>query len=143
MNSWSSLQATVSTKSHSTAYALLAYQTAYLKTHYPMQFMAAMLTSEVSNTDKIVQYLAEAKELGIQVSPPDINASELHFLASGNHIKFGLAAIRNVGESAIRAILSCRRDLGAFRGFPEFCEKVDLRSGQQTRSRSISESRNL
>ena len=115
-------------KSHSTAYALLAYQTAYLKTHYPVQFMAAMLTSEVSNTDKIVQYLAEAKEMGIQVNPPDINASELHFLASGNHIKFGLAAIRNVGESAIRAILSCRRDLEVFRSFPEFCEKVDLRS---------------
>ncbi len=115
-------------KSHSTAYALLAYQTAYLKTHYPLQFMAAMLTSEVSNTDKIVQYLSEAKEMGIRVVPPDINASELHFLASGNHIKFGLGAIRNVGASAIRAILSSRQEIGQFHSFPEFCERVQLRA---------------
>ena len=115
-------------KSHSTAYALLAYQTAYLKSHYPLQFMAAMLTSEVSNTDKIVQYLGEAKEMGIQVVPPDINASELHFLPSGNHIKFGLGAIRNVGESAIGAILSSRKEIGQFHSFPEFCERVELRA---------------
>ena len=115
-------------KSHSTAYALLAYQTAYLKAHYPVQFMAAMLTSEMSNTDRIVKYLGESKEMGIPVLPPDINASELHFLASGNQIQFGLAAIRNVGESAIRAVLSCRKSLGRFQTFFEFCEKVDLRA---------------
>ena len=115
-------------KSHSTAYALLAYQTAYLKAHYPVQFIAAMLTSEMSNTDKLVKLLSESKEMGIQVLPPDINASQLHFRASGTQIKFGLAAIRNVGESAIRAILSCREKLGRFQGFREFCEKVDLRA---------------
>ncbi|MCZ6877880.1 MAG: DNA polymerase III subunit alpha, partial [Acidobacteria bacterium] len=114
-------------KSHSTAYALLAYQTAYLKTHYPVQFMAALLTSEMSNTDKIVKHLAECKEMGIRIVPPDINASQLDFLASGKDIKFGLAAIRNVGESAIRSILRCRPKGDDFTSFYEFCENVDLR----------------
>ena len=115
-------------KSHSTAYALLAYQTAYLKAHYPVQFMASLLTSEMSNSDKIVKHLAECKEMGIGVLPPDINASQLDFLASGKDIKFGLAAIRNVGETAIVAILTCRQELGRFANFYEFCEKVDLRA---------------
>lgn len=115
-------------KSHSTAYALLAYHTAYLKKHFPVEFMAAMLTSEMSNTDKIVKYLSECKEMGIRVLPPDINASQLHFLASGPDITFGLAAIRNVGEAAIRAILSCREEIGRFEGFSQFCERVDLRA---------------
>ncbi len=114
-------------KSHSTAYALLAYQTAYLKTHYPLQFMASLLTSEMSNTDKMVKALAECKEMSIRVLPPEINASELHFCSSGKDIKFGLAAIRNVGESAIRAILTCRDQIGKFTTFYGFCEKVDLR----------------
>ena len=114
-------------KSHSAAYALLAYQTAYLKTHYPVQFMAALLGSEMSNTDKIVKHLAECKEMGIRILPPDINASQLDFLASGKDIKFGLAAIRNVGESAIRAILKCRPEDEDFASFSEFCENVDLR----------------
>ncbi len=115
-------------KGHSTAYALLAYQTAYLKAHYPVYFMAAMLTSEMSNTEKIVKYLAECKEMGIRVLPPDINASELHFLASEHDIKFGLAAVRNVGESAIRAIVACRQKIERFSGFYQFCERVDLRA---------------
>jgi DNA polymerase-3 subunit alpha len=115
-------------KGHSTAYALLAHQTAYLKAHYPVQFMASLLTSEMSNTDKIVKDLAECKEMGIRVLPPDINSSELDFLASGDDIRFGLAAIRNVGESAIRAILSCRNEIGQFKNFYEFCEEVDLRA---------------
>jgi DNA polymerase-3 subunit alpha len=114
-------------KSHSAAYALLAFQTAYLKTHYPVQFMAALLTSEMSNTDKIVKDLAECKDMGIRILPPDINASQLDFLASGKDIKFGLAAIRNVGESAIRAILKCRPEDEDFASFSEFCENVDLR----------------
>ncbi|MGH9340584.1 MAG: DNA polymerase III subunit alpha [Acidobacteriota bacterium] len=115
-------------KSHSTAYALLAYQTAYLKVHYPLQFMAAMLTSEMSNTSKIVKYMAECKEMGIRVIPPDINSGDLDFIATGKDIQFGLAAVRNVGESAIRSILACRQEAGRFRSFYEFCEKVDLRS---------------
>ncbi len=115
-------------KSHSTAYALLAYQTAYLKAHYPVQFMASLLTSEMSNTDKIVKDLAECKEMGIRVLPPDINTSELYFVASDGDIRFGLAAIRNVGEAAIRATLSCRKELGQFQSFYQFCEEVDLRA---------------
>jgi DNA polymerase III subunit alpha len=118
-------------KSHSTAYALLAYQTAYLKVHYPVQFMAAMLSSEISNTDKIVKYIGECREMGIPVLPPDINGSEVHFLASPKGIKFGLAAIRNVGESAIDSILTARREAGTFRSFGQFCEKVDLRAANR------------
>ncbi len=115
-------------KSHSTAYALLAYQTAYLKAHHPIQFMAALLTSEMSRTDKIVQYLAEAREMGIEVLPPDINSSEVHFVgAEENRIRFGLAAVKNVGENAIRAIIERRREVGPFKGFFEFCEEADPR----------------
>jgi DNA polymerase III subunit alpha len=118
-------------KSHSTAYALLAYQTAYLKVHYPVQFMAAILTSEMSNTDKIVRYIGECREMGIPVLAPDINASEVNFLASPEGIKFGLAAIRNVGEAAIDSILAARRETGTFRSFGQFCEKVDLRAANR------------
>ena len=85
-------------KSHSTAYALLAYQTAYLKVHYPVQFMASLLSSEVGNTDKIVMYIAECKDMGIPVLPPDVNESELDFRSVGDKIRFGLLAIRNVGR---------------------------------------------
>jgi DNA polymerase-3 subunit alpha len=115
-------------KSHSTAYALLAYQTGYLKAHYPVQFMAALLTSEMSNTDKIVQYLGEAREMGLEVLPPDINQSDVHFLGRGEkEIRFGLAAIKNVGEGAIRAIIRKRAEVGPFTGFFEFCEELDSR----------------
>ena len=115
-------------KSHSTAYALLAYQTAYLKAHYPVQFMAALLTSEMSSTDKIVKHLEDCKEMGLAVLPPDINESQLHFVGSSGDIKFGLAAIRNVGESAIGSVLLCREKIGRFSSFYEFCDKVDLRA---------------
>ncbi len=116
-------------KSHSTAYALLAYQTGYLKAHYPVQFMAALLTSEMSNTDKIVQYLGEAREMDLEVLPPDINKSHVHFMGSGEKaIRFGLAAIKNVGEGAIRAIIQKRSEVGPFTCFFEFCEALDLRT---------------
>jgi DNA polymerase-3 subunit alpha len=116
-------------KSHSTAYALLAYQTAYLKAHFPVQFMAALLTSEMSNTDKMVQYLKEAQEMGIEVLPPDINSGEVRFVGSREgHVNFGLAAVKNVGESAISSILNARQELGGFKSFYEFFEKVDLRT---------------
>ncbi len=115
-------------KSHSTAYALLAYQTAYLKAHYPVQFMAALLTSEMSNTDKVVKYMNECRDMGIRVLPPDINASQLHFQARETDIMFGLAAIKNVGENAIRGILARRNELGGFADFYTFCENIDLRA---------------
>ncbi len=115
-------------KSHSTAYAILAYQTAYLKSHHPVQFMAALLTSETSNTDKMVQYLNECRDVGIRVLPPTINSGTLHFSARGESIQFGLAAIRNVGEAAIRSLLSCREEVKTFTSFSHFLEHVDLRT---------------
>lgn len=115
-------------KSHSTAYALLAYQTAYLKVHYPVQFMAALLSSEIGNTEKIVMYIAECKDMGISILPPDVNESTLDFSSSGNKIRFGMLAIRNVGEGAIRSILKYRNQHGRFRSLFHFCEEVDSRS---------------
>ena len=114
-------------KSHSAAYALLAYHTAYLKTHYPMEFMAALLTSVTGNTDDVVKYINECRETGIGVEPPDINVSDANFTPHGNAIRFGLAAVRNVGHNAIDSIISGRRELGRYRSIFEFCEKVDLR----------------
>ena len=114
-------------KSHSAAYALLAYQTAYLKTHYPVEFMAALLTSETGNTDKVVKYINECREMGIAVEPPEINVSDANFTPHGGAIRFGLAAVKNVGHTAIESILAARKKLGRFRSLFEFCEKVDLR----------------
>ena len=115
-------------KSHSTAYALLAYQTAYLKVHYPVQFMASLLSSEVGNTDKIVMYIAECKDMGIPVLPPDVNESELDFHSVRDKIRFGLLAIRNVGEGAIDSMLRSRREKGRFGSLFHFCEEVDARA---------------
>src|SRR5437763_15673724 len=114
-------------KSHSAAYALLAYQTAWLKTHYPVEFMAALLTSETGNTDKVVKYINECREMGIAVEAPDINVSDANFTPHGGAIRFGLAAVKNVGHTAIASILSARKQFGAFRRFSTFCEQVDLR----------------
>jgi DNA polymerase III subunit alpha len=114
-------------KAHSCAYALLAYQTAWLKTHYPVEFMAAMLTSETGNTEKVVKYINEARSMGITVLPPDVNSSDLNFTPVGDSIRFGLAAIKNVGENTVRGILAARETLGKFTNFFEFCESVDSR----------------
>ncbi|HET9742263.1 MAG TPA: DNA polymerase III subunit alpha [Terriglobales bacterium] len=114
-------------KSHSAAYALLAFQTAYLKTHYPVNFMAALLTSQTGNTDDVVKYINECREIGIPVEPPDINFSDANFTPHGKAIRFGLAAVKNVGRNAIDSILEARRCVGKFTSFYEFCEKVDLR----------------
>ena len=114
-------------KSHSCAYALLAYQTAWLKTHYPVEFMAAMLTSETGNTEKVVKYINEARSMGITVLPPDVNSSALNFTPVGEAIRFGLCAIKNVGENTVKGILAARADLGRFTSFFEFCETVDTR----------------
>jgi DNA polymerase-3 subunit alpha len=115
-------------KSHATAYALLAYQTAYLKVHFPVQFMAALLSSEVGNTEKIVMYIAECRDMQIPILPPDVNESELMFLSTGGKIRFGLLAIRNVGEGAIQSILECRKTDGRFCNLFQFCESVDSRA---------------
>jgi DNA polymerase III subunit alpha len=113
-------------KSHSAAYALLAYQTAYLKTHYPVEFMAALLTSVSGSTDDVVKYINECREMGIPVEPPDINVSDAYFTPHGDAIRFGLAAVKNVGQNAIESIVAARKRVGSFRSFYQFCEKVDL-----------------
>jgi len=113
-------------KSHSTAYAIIAYQTAYLKAHHPVEFMASLLTSEKDNRDKIIKHMSACKEMGIDVLPPDINESERDFTVSGELIRFGMAAIKNVGVAAIDSILSVRND-GKFTSFMDFLERVDLR----------------
>jgi DNA polymerase-3 subunit alpha len=118
-------------KSHSAAYALLAYHTAYLKTHYPVEFMSALLTSEISKPDNVVKYIKECREMEIAVEPPDVRYSDADFTPHGDKIRFGLTAIKNVGRNAIDSILSVRDELTkegkSFAGFQEFCEKIDLR----------------
>ncbi len=123
-------------KSHSAAYAWLAYQTAYLKANEPAYFMAALLTSERANTDKMVGYLGECREMGLRVLPPDVNQSDIFFTvatpdeAQGGlpDILFGLSAIKNVGEGAVLAVLAARREGGPFRSLFDFCERVDSRA---------------
>jgi DNA polymerase-3 subunit alpha len=119
-------------KSHSAAYSLVAYQTAYLKTHYPVEFMAALLTSETSKPENVVKYIGECREIGIPVEPPDVQVSGAqftpHITEQRQAIRFGLAAVKNVGGNAIESIISARAEAGGkFKTFWEFCEKVDLR----------------
>jgi DNA polymerase-3 subunit alpha len=116
-------------KSHSTAYAFLAYQTAYLKANYPWHFAAALLTIEAQNTDKLAMYLAESRDRGIPVLPPDINESQLHFsVEPGKGVRFGLTAIKGLGEGAIKAILEARARLGGrIPSLHALCEDLDLR----------------
>ena len=113
-------------KSHSAAYAIITYQTAYLKAHYPVAFMAALLTSEKDNRDKIIKHMSNCKEMGINILPPDINESQKDFSISGENIRFGLAAVKNVGEAAIESIIAMRRE-AAFISFMDFLSRVDLR----------------
>jgi DNA polymerase-3 subunit alpha len=119
-------------KSHSAAYSLLAYHTAWLKTHYPVEFMAALLTSETSKPENVVKYISECREMNITVLPPDVQISAADFTPAGDAIRFGLAAIKNVGHNAIESIVQAREALKAegkagFATLWEFCEKVDLR----------------
>ena len=113
-------------KSHSAAYALVTYQTAYLKANYPTEFTAALLTSEMGNTDKMVGYFTECRELGIPILPPDVNESSKNFTVVDNGIRFGLAAIKNVGGGAVDAILAARTQDGSFSSFSDFCGRIDL-----------------
>ncbi|HQB94868.1 MAG TPA: DNA polymerase III subunit alpha, partial [Candidatus Omnitrophota bacterium] len=114
-------------KSHSTAYAAVSYQTAYLKAHYPVEFMTALLTSEMGNTDKVVQYIDASKKMGIEVLPPSVNESFKEFTCVGKNIRFGLAAIKNVGATAIESVIASRTQNGSFKNFFEFVQRVDLR----------------
>ena len=113
-------------KSHSAAYAMITYQTAYLKAHYPVAFMAALLTSEKDNRDKIIKHMSNCKEMVISILPPDINESQKDFSISGENIRFGLAAVKNVGEAAIESIIAMRQEAN-FTSFMDFLSRVDLR----------------
>lgn len=115
-------------KSHSTAYALIAYQTAYLKAHFPQFFMAALLSSDVENTDKIKRNLNECREMGIEILPPDVNKSFAHFKVEGEAIRFGLGAIKGIGKSAIESIVQVREENESFESIFRFCELADLRA---------------
>jgi DNA polymerase III subunit alpha len=118
-------------KSHSAAYAYLAFVTGYLKAHYPVDFMAALLTSETGNTAKVVKYINECREMGIVILPPDVNHSEWSFTPDdkapgGRGIRFGLGAVKNLGQAAVEALSKAREEVGAFRSLHQLCEKVDL-----------------
>jgi DNA polymerase-3 subunit alpha len=113
-------------KSHSAAYALIAFQTAYLKTHFAVEFIASLLTSEMHSTDGVVKYIAECRGHGIEVLPTDINASDTAFTVSGDKIRFGLAAVKNVGEAAIESLIEARAEK-PFTSLFDFCERVDLK----------------
>ncbi len=114
-------------KSHSTTYALLAYQTAWLKANYPRHFVAALLTIEAANTEKLAMYLGECRELGVPILPPDINSSELAFSVVNDGVRFGLGAVKNVGEGAVLSMLDVRKQLGRIDSLYTLCEHVDLR----------------
>ncbi len=121
-------------KSHAAAYAIVAYQTAYLKANYPVEFLCAMMTNDMADTDKLSQYIAEARAMGVEVLPPDVNESQVFFApapASSEGvlaIRFGLAAIKGVGEIAVEAILKARREGGRFQSLADLCERIDGRS---------------
>jgi DNA polymerase-3 subunit alpha len=117
-------------KSHSAAYAYLAFQTAYLKAHYPVYFLAALLTSEAERgaTPQVVKYINECREMDIKILPPDINRSQLHFSAEGEHIRFGLAAVKNVGEGAVRTVIEARQQNGAFDSPFDVCRRVETKA---------------
>ncbi|MBA2565500.1 MAG: DNA polymerase III subunit alpha [Gemmatimonadetes bacterium] len=114
-------------RAHAVGYTVLSYRTAFLKRHYPRQYMAALLSSEMGNTDKIVRYIATSRAMGIDVLPPDINESRLRFTTVPAGIRFGLGAIKNVGYGAVESILEARAEAGPFRGLFDLCERIDLR----------------
>jgi DNA polymerase-3 subunit alpha len=114
-------------KSHSAAYAMVSYQTAYLKANYPVEFMCALLTSVRDNTDKVALYIEECRHMGIPVLPPDVNQSRETFSVVGGSIRFGLAAIKNVGLTAVETVIAARDKDGPFRSFADFCSRLDTR----------------
>ncbi len=114
-------------KSHSVAYSVVAYQTAYLKANYPAEYMAATLSSEIGDTEKIVGLIDDCRKLGIEVLPPDVNESGIDFQVVNGAIRFGLCAIKGVGESAIQSVIKAREEQGKFENLFDFCRRVDLR----------------
>ena len=117
-------------KSHAAAYAIVAYQTAYLKSNHPVEFLCAMMTNDMGDTAKLGQYIAEARIMGIEVLPPDVNESHVHFAPApgGRSIRFGLAAIKGVGEIAVQSLLKARDEGGPLKTLADLCERVDTRT---------------
>ncbi|HHU05609.1 MAG TPA: DNA polymerase III subunit alpha [Clostridiales bacterium] len=111
-------------KAHAVSYAMITYQTAYLKCHYPKEYMAALLSSVLGDTTKIAEYTAECKENGIKLLPPDVNESEDNFTVSGDNIRYGLAAVKNIGVGFIKAVMEERDRGGRFKSFEDFCERM-------------------
>ncbi|HUU22114.1 MAG TPA: DNA polymerase III subunit alpha [Phycisphaerae bacterium] len=119
-------------KAHSTRYALVAYQAAHFKVHHPREFLAATLTFECGDTDKVVQYMAEAARMGVRIAPPDVNTCGRDFAVDGEQVRFGLAAVKGVGAKAVDAVVGARGEAGRFRDLYHFCEHVDLRAVNRT-----------
>ena len=115
-------------KSHAVAYSVISYQTAFLKQYYPAQFFAALLGTEINNKDKITAYIQEAKNFGISILPPDVNESLWLFNVIGQTIRFGLGAVKGIGESAVEEIVRERSENGNFKGFIDFCERINLKA---------------
>ena len=122
-------------KSHAACYALIAYRTAYLKANWPAEYMAALISSVMNTKDQVPFYVAACEELGIEVEPPDVNVSVEDFRVVEGRIRFGLNAVKNVGESAVRSILAAREEGGPFPSIWDFCERVDPAAGEQARAR--------
>ncbi|MCZ6689995.1 MAG: DNA polymerase III subunit alpha [Planctomycetota bacterium] len=118
-------------RSHSTAYAVVAYQTAYLKANYPTEFLAALITCSAENTDKVVEYLEVCRSLGIEVLPPDVNESEHAFRVVDGKIRYGLGAVKGVGQKAVETIVATRRSIGRFHTLHDYVENVDLRASNK------------
>jgi DNA polymerase III subunit alpha len=115
-------------KSHSTAYGYVTYQTAYLKANYPLEYMAALLTANSGDTDKVQRYITNCTSMGISIDPPDINRSGVDFTPTAGKILFGFSAVRNVGQNAIACILEAKNETGEFKSLADFCDRVDLRA---------------
>ena len=113
-------------KSHAAAYAVVAYETGYLKAHYPVEFMAALMTSVMGDSDSISKYMRNCSEMGIKVLPPDVNASQKKFSVNEGKIRFGLLGVKNVGEGAIDAIIEAREEKGLPEDIFQFIENVDI-----------------
>jgi DNA polymerase-3 subunit alpha len=124
-------------KGHSTAYGLITYQTAYLKANYPVEYMAALLTCDIGNSDKIAEYMEECRRMGIDVVPPDVNTSDVAFTVDGDRIHFGLAAVRNVGERSVEAMIAARREGGEFKSIYDFCDRVSNKALNRTTLESL------
>ena len=112
-------------KAHAVSYAIVAYRTAYMKCHYPREYMAALLSSILDNSQKVAEYIAECRELGIRLLPPDVNESDADFTVSGENIRFGLVAIKSVGRASIENLVAERRENGPFKSFEDFCRRIN------------------